>query len=182
MMVQVATDLELSASDERQAIEARPWYRRIDPKLVVASLTIAVGLVLIAFALVRSVTGDETTDLPSAIEDITPAPDAVQVLQQAQIIVDLAEGHEGRLVIDDVALATIRLDELGSIDVEPGEQVEIPPGVVFEPGNGTLTFTPGGDAPITTFDPGSHTVQVIFWRSIEGEERARSYTWTFVTI
>ena len=91
-------------------------------------------------------TGDEATDLPDAIEEITPAPDAVQVLQQTQVVVDLAEGYEGRLIIDDVALATIRLDEVGSVDVEPGEQVDVPPGVVFEPGNGTLTFTPGDPA------------------------------------
>ena len=161
---------------------SRPWYRRFDRKLLAASLAIAVGIVLIGFALARSVTGDEVTNLPSAVEDITPAPDAVQVLQQTQVVVDLAEGYEGRLVIDDVPLQTIRLDELGTLDVEPGEQLDVPPGVVFEPGNGTLTFTPGGDAPIERFDPGSHTVQVIFWRTVEGEERARSYTWAFSTI
>ena len=52
----------------------------------------------------------------------------MQVLQQTQVVVDLAEGYEGRLVIDDIALPTIRLDELGSIDVAPGEQVDVPPG------------------------------------------------------
>jgi hypothetical protein len=160
----------------------RPWYRRLDGKLFAASLAIAVGVVLIGFALARSVTGDEVTDLPSAIEDIIPAPDAVQVLQQTQVVVDLAEDYEGRLVIDDIALPTIRLDELGTLDVEPGQQLEVPPGVVFEPGNGTLTFTPGGDAAITSFDPGSHLVQVVFWKTVEGEATARSYTWSFNTI
>ena len=38
------------------------WCRRIDSKLLLASLVIAVGLVLIGFALARSVTGDEVTD------------------------------------------------------------------------------------------------------------------------
>ena len=108
---------------------ARPWYRRIDLKLLAASLVIAVGVVLIAVAVSRSVTGDEATDLPDAIESIIPAPDAVQVLQQTQVVVDLAEGYEGRLIIDDLALPTIRLDELASVDVAPGEQVEVPPGV-----------------------------------------------------
>lgn len=160
----------------------RPWYRRIDPKLAVASLVIALGLVLIVVALARSVTGDEVTNLPSAIEAITPAPDAEQVLQQTNIVVDLLDGYEGRLVIDDVALPTIRQNELAPADVTPGEQVTVPPGVVFEPGNATLTFTPGGDGPIETFEPGAHTVQVIYWKTVEGEARARSYTWTFITI
>ncbi len=160
----------------------RSWFRRIDRKLLWPSLAIAVGVVLIGFALARSVTGDDVTDLPSAIEEITPAPDAVQVLQQTQVVVDLAEGYEGRLIIDDIPLETVRLDDLGTLDVEPGEQVDVPPGVVFEPGNGTLTFTPSGDAPISSFDPGSHLVQVVYWPTVEGEQRARSYTWAFTAI
>ena len=106
----------------------------------------------------------------------------MQVLQQTQVVVDLAEGYEGRLVIDDIPLETVRLDDLGTLDVEPGEQLDVPPGVVFEPGNGTLTFTPSDDAPISSFDPGSHIVQVVYWPTVEGEERARSYTWAFTAI
>ena len=160
----------------------RPWHRRLDLRLLAASMAIAVGLVLIGVALSRSVTGDEAADLPDAIESIFPPPDAVQVLQQTQVVVDLAEGFEGRLIIDDLALATIRLDEVGSVDVAPGEQVDVPSGVVFEPGNGTLTFTPGDPATIERFDPGSHTVTVIYWRTVEGEGAARSYTWSFNVI
>ena len=106
----------------------------------------------------------------------------MQVLQQTQVVVDLAEGYEGRLIIDDVALATIRLDELGTLDVEPGEQLDVPPGVVFEPGNGTLTFTPGDDAPIEQLRPRLAHRQVVYWTTVEGEERARSYTWSFTAI
>jgi hypothetical protein len=119
------------ADDAAPGRDRLPWFRRFDRKLAAASLAIAVGIVLIAIALARSVTGDEVTNLPSAVEDITPAPDAVQVLQQTQVVVDLAEGYEGRLIIDDVPLQTVRLDELGTLDVEPGEQLEVPPGVVF---------------------------------------------------
>ena len=181
----IPTDADLvlpEGADAEPAVDERPWYRRVDRKLVLASLIIAFGLVLIIFGLSRSVTGDEVINLPSAIEDITPRPDDVQVLQQTNVIVDLAQGYEGRLVIDDVALPTIRQNDLAAADVAPGQQVVIPPGVVFEPGNGTLTFTPGGDNPIASFEPGPHTVQVIFWRTIDGEERARSYTWSFETI
>jgi len=181
----IPTDAELEPVEGARAepaVDGRPWYRRVDRKLVLASLIIAFGLVLIVFGLSRSVTGDDVVDLPRAIEDITPRPDDVQVLQQTNVVVDLAQGYEGRLVIDDIALPTIRQNDLAASDVAPGQQVVIPPGVVFEPGNGTLTFTPGGDNPIDSFEPGPHTVQAIFWRTVDGEERARSYTWSFTTI
>jgi hypothetical protein len=160
----------------------RPWYRRIDPKLVVASTIIAVGLVLIGVALSRAVTGSEAAHLPAAIEEITPPFDAIQVPQQTAVIADLAAGYEGRLIIDDVALPTVRQDQIVSPDVKPGEQVKVPPGVLFEPGNATLSFTPGSDQAIKNFAAGRHTVVVIFWKTIEGERSARSYTWSFTTV
>ena len=76
----------------------------------------------------------------------------------------------------------MRLDELAAVDVAPGEQVEVPPGAVFEPGNATLTFTPGEGAPIEHFDPGEHTVSVVYWRTVDGRDTARTYTWTFEVV
>ena len=151
----------------------------VDPKLAVASLAIAVGIVLIGWAVLRGVTGDDVSELPDAIERISPVPDAVQVLAQSQVVVDLAEGYEGRLRIDDVEFPTLRMENLTNDDVEPGEQVEIPAGVVFEPGNDTLTFTPGPGIEIERFDEGVHDVRVIYWPADRGEGAARSYSWTF---
>ena len=126
---------------------------------------------LIGFALARSVTGDEVTDLPSAIEDITPAPDAVQVLQQTQVVVDLAEGYEGRLVIDDVALPTIRLDELRHARRRAGPAARGPAGRRVRAGQRHAHVHARRRRPDRArFDPGSHTVQVVFWRTVEGEE------------
>jgi hypothetical protein len=159
-----------------------PRYRRIDPKLLLASGVIAIGLVLIVVALSRAVTGNEAANLPAAVEEITPTFDAMQVPQQTAVIADLAAGYEGRLIIDDVALPTVRQDEIVSPNVKPGEQVKVPPGVLFEPGNATLSFTPGSDQAIKKFDAGRHTVVVIYWKTIEGERTARSYTWSFSTV
>jgi hypothetical protein len=161
---------------------AGSWFRRLDKKLLLASAAIAIGLVMIGFAVSRAVTGGEAAHLPSAVEEISPAFDAIQVPQQTSVVADLADGYEGRLIIDDVALPTIRQDQLGNIDVEPGEQIEVPPGVIFEPGNATLSFTPGDQQDIKNFDAGRHTVVVIYWRTVDGEETARSYTWSFSTV
>jgi hypothetical protein len=160
----------------------RTRRRRIDIKLAIASLAIAVGLVLVGFAVVSGVTGDDVTDLPDAIERISPVPDAVQVLAQSQVVVDLAEGFEGRLTIDDIDFPTLRMEELTDDDVEPGQQVEIPAGVVFEPGNDTLTFTPGPGIDIERFDDGVHRVRVVYWPVEKGEDAARSYSWTFTVV
>ena len=153
--------------------------RRVDRKLLLASLALAIGVVFIALGLLRAVTGDDVTNLPSAIDSIRPGPDDEQVLQQTQVTVDLAEGYEGELTVDGVALPTVRLDQLSPIDVEPGQQIEVPPGTVFEPGNGTLRFTPAEGTAIETFDPGSHSVIVRYWTTEEGPDAARSYGWTF---
>jgi hypothetical protein len=164
-------------------VDPPPVRRRrrfaVDKKLAVASLAIAIGLVLIGWAVLRGVTGDDVSELPEAIERIVPVPDAVQVLAQSQVVVDLEEGYEGRLTIDGLDFPTLRMEELTDDDVEPGEQVEIPAGVVFEPGNDTLTFTPGPGIEIERFDEGLHDVRVIYWPADRGEGAARSYSWSF---
>lgn len=153
--------------------------RRFDWKLWIACLPIAIGVLLIAIGLATSITGDDVTKLPDEIESIAPVPDAVQVLSQTNIVVDLAEGYEGTLTVDDIEFPTLRLEDFSSANVEPGTQVDIPAGVLFEPGNDTLTFTPGPDIAITEFAEGNHTVRVEFWRVTDPERRAASYTWTF---
>jgi hypothetical protein len=178
---EVSTEVE--AATPAVADGPRPsWWKRLDKKLLLASLLIAFGLVLIGVAVSRSVTGNEAAHLPAAIEDITPAFDAVQAPQQTAVIADLATGYEGRLIIDGVALPTIRADAVGNQDVEPGAQVKTPAGVRYEPGNATLTFTPGDGQAIKNFDAGVHNVTVIYWKIIEGEQTARSYNWSFTTV
>lgn len=165
--------------DGDDPFEPPPSRRPFDWKLWIACLPIALGIALIGFGLATSITGDDVTKLPDAIESISPPPDAVQVLAQTNIVVDLAEGYEGRLTIDDIDFPTRRLEDFSNPNVEPGTQVDIPAGVLFEAGNETLTFTPGPDIEITRFTEGNHTVRVVYWRTSVGEQEARSYTWTF---
>jgi hypothetical protein len=174
--------LDLEPARPAGADRQGSWWSRLDKKLLAASLVIAFGLVLIGFALTRSVTGDEKSNMPAAVEDVTPAFDAIQVPQQTTVVADLAAGYFGYLIVDGVELPTVRLDEVGSQDVEPGEQISFPPGARFEPGNATLTFTPGADQPVDVFGAGAHTVRVVYWREIDGPSEARSYSWTFTVV
>ncbi|HEY3485216.1 MAG TPA: hypothetical protein VGK49_07520 [Ilumatobacteraceae bacterium] len=183
---QTETDaMSATVDDDAHAalpVVPEPRRRRIDRGLLIASLAIALGIVIVGYGLIVSVTGDEATKLPDEIENISPVPDAVQVLSQTNVMVDLADLHTGVLVIDGVELETVSLDALageGGAQVEPGRQVELPPVTIYDPGSNTLTFTPTEGAPIEELESGLHRVQVIYWLAEEGRARADSYTWTF---
>lgn len=153
-----------------------PKRRRFDRGLLIASLVIAGGLLLIAWGLTSAITGNEGVDRPDEIESLSPVENAVQVLQQERVFVDLEFGFEAELEIDGILLPTTRI---GEIEAEPGEQVSIPPTAVFDAGNAVISFQPSEGAPIETFTEGRHTARVIFWKIEDGREFARSYSWSF---
>jgi hypothetical protein len=156
--------------------------KRIDRGLLMASLAIAFGLVLVIFGLTTALTGNDGIDRPEAIESVQPVENAVQVLQQERVIVDLQSGYEARLVIDGIELPTTII---GQSDVdpfeqpEPGQQVDLPTTAVFDPGNAVISFQPVEGALIESFTEGLHEVRVIYWRIEDGPEQARSYRWEF---
>jgi hypothetical protein len=163
---------------------ARP-RRRLDRGLLIASLAIAGGLVLIIFGFTTALTGDDGIDRPEAIESVQPVENAVQVLQQERVVVDLQAGYEARLVIDGIELPTT---VIGQSDVDPfeqpapGQQIDLPTTAVFDPGNNVISFQPVEGAPIESFTEGLHDVQVIFWKIEDGPEQALSYRWEFNVI
>lgn len=163
-------------------IPRHPWRVkkfRIDKVLLGASMAIAFGVVVVAYGFSNGVTGGGERNFPEAVESVTPVPNAVQVLAQSNVIVDLKSGFTGILVINGVELETVNLDEIGSLTVEPGQQIDLPPVTVFEPGNATLTFLPRRGASIERFSTGVQEVTVIYWPIIEGPQRADRYSWTF---
>lgn len=177
-----ATDAEAPDRLPDVAAPPAPARRRLDRGLLVASLVIASGLVLIVYGFISAQTGDDGIDRPEAIESVQPVENAIQVLQQDQIIVDLQAGYEGRLVVDGVELPTTIIGQSDvdpGVQAEPGQQIDLPTTAVFDPGNAVLSFQPVEGAPIETFTEGEHEVTVFFWRIEEGPTRARAYTWTF---
>lgn len=160
----------------------RTWWRRVDTTLLAVSLVVAIGLMLVIRGVLVGVTGDDRSDLPAEIEQVDPVPDAARVLAQTRVFVDLATGYTGRLVVDGVEIETVAIGDIADDDVEPGQQVSVPPVTIYEPGNATLTFTPAAGAPIEEFVEGIHEATVIYWRIDEGPARSRSYSWTFNTV
>jgi hypothetical protein len=146
-------------------------------KRIVASFGIAVGLVLVFVGLASAVTGKDAQKLPKEIESITPVRSATQVQQQEQIRVDLIAGYTGVLIVNGIELPTVGLDTLAQV---PGQQVSLPPEVIFEPGNYTLSFTPTKGAGVEKFATGVNTVTVVYWKITEGRKFAKpGFTWQF---
>ena len=159
--------------------------RRLDRGLLIASLVIACGIILVIFGVTTALTGSDGIDRPDAIESVQPVENAVQVLQQERVVVDLQPGYEARLVIDGIELPTTII---GQSDVdpfeqpEPGQQVDLPTTAVFDPGNAVISFQPVEGALIESFSEGLHEARVIYWRIEDGPEQARSYRWEFNVI
>lgn len=168
--------------DDTSSDVAAPRKRRIDKTLLLVSFVVAVGIMLVIRGLLVGVTGEDRSNLPDEIERVDPVPDAVRVLAQTSVFVDLATGYTGRLVVDGVEIDTVSIDEVGDGQFEPGQQITLPPVTIYEPGNATLTFTPSAGAPIEEFGEGLHEATVVFWPIEDGPARSRSYTWTFNTV
>lgn len=158
-----------------------PRRRRVDRGLLLASLVIAAGLALIIWGMASAVTGNDGVDRPDEIESLSPVENALQVLQQERVVVDFEFGYEAELIIDGVTIPTNRIGEFGG-EVEPGEQLAIPPTAVFDPGNSRIEFQPSEDGPIESWTEGRHQVRVVYWPIEEGRDSARSYVWSFDVI
>ena len=175
-------DSDVSAPDAPDESAPTSGWRRPDRTTVVMILLLLVGSLFVARGLLVGITGDDRADLPIYIESVEPVPEAVQVLNQSNVFVDLVSGYTGVLVIDDIEIETVDIEDLARADIEPGQQIELPPVTRYEQGNATLTFTPSASAPISQFVDGDHTVEVIYWRIEDGRRFARSYTWTFTVV
>lgn len=152
--------------------------------MALISLGVAVGIVLIIAGLMAAETGRDALDLPEPVEGVAPGDGDTAVLRQTSISADLALGYEGVLIVQGVELPVTRLDELtaGGVAPLPGEQVELPPTAVFDPGNQVLSFTPTDGALIEELPQGTVQATVVFWRSDESRDRASSYSWEFEVV
>jgi len=181
----VTDDLSPATTDAPDSLRNDAPKRRFDRGLLIASLAIACGMVLVIFGVTTALTGNDGIDRPDAIESLQPVENAVQVLQQERVVVDLQPGYEARLVIDGIELPTTVIGQSDvdpSDQAEPGQQVDLPTTAVFDPGNAIISFQPVEGALIESFSEGLHEARVIYWRVEDGPEQALSYRWEFNVI
>ena len=161
------------------ALDAPRRRKRPDRGLLIASFVIACGFALIVWGFFTAITGDEGVTRPEQIESISPVENAVQVLQQEGVAVDLQFGFEAVLIIDGIELETTNI---GRLEAEPGQLLEFPSTAIFDPGNSIISFTPADDAAITEWSEGRHEARVLYWKIEEGRGSARSYNWSFEVV
>jgi hypothetical protein len=131
-----------------------------------------------------AVTGRQQSSLPAAIEQVQPAL-GDKVLDQAAVGVKFVAGYTGTVTIDSTALRTIATAQAepgGSGPVAPVTpiSVDLPPdGVRFDSGNYALSFQPRPGAVIDRYAVGRHYVHLLYWKIIQGQASALSYTWYF---
>lgn len=173
------------AADLATAVPEPTPKRKFDRGLFVASIVIAAGLLLIIFGFTTALTGDDGIDRPEAIESVLPVENAIQVLQQDRIVVDLQPGYEARLVLDGIELPTTVIGQADvdpGVQAQPGQQVDLPTTAVFDPGNAVISFQPTDGALIESLEQGLHKATVFFWKTEDGPEFARVYSWTFEVV
>ncbi|MUH51916.1 MAG: hypothetical protein F2789_11985 [Actinobacteria bacterium] len=155
---------------------------RLSPvaKRNIAGAAVGIGLLLVVLGINASVTGRDAQNLPPQIQSINPVRSAAQVQMQEKIQVDLIDGYTGVLVVDNIELPVVSLDALPA--ARPGQQVDLPLSVIFEPGNNTLSFQPTKGALIEKYNTGVNTVVVRYWKIVDGPAAARSFTWQFDVI
>ena len=155
--------------------------RPLNRQNLFVSVGLAVGLTLIVMGFQAGTTGRDAQRLPDVIESINPGP-GDEVLRQSQVFVDFVDGYEAVLVIDGIELPVTRLDELTDASgktPKPGQQVDIPPTAIYDPGNYTISFVPQEGAPIEEFSQGIHKGSVIYWKVTDGRDKSVSFSWEF---
>lgn len=172
--------VEVHAAQAPRGWKHLPRSRKISA--LVLSALVSLGLALIISGVQGSVTGREQSRLPDEIEQIQPAL-GDKVLNQANIVVDLAPGYTGRLLIDGLAFPTVSTAEAepaGATNAGPTTTIPFDPDTVrFDAGNNTLSYQPRPGGTIERFAVGRHTAKAIYWKIVDGEAQSYSYFWYF---
>lgn len=130
-----------------------PW------RWVLAGAVVLIVLNLGVVALDQSDTSPGGRTLPSTIDSLIPAPGELIRLQDT-VGADLRDDLTGVLVLDGVEIPEDQLER-----VIPLAQV---------------TFRPGADQELERFEPGEHSLAVLYWP--QGKPRPTkpgSYSWSF---
>ena len=141
------------------------FIRRPIVAMVISILMVIVGAVVIIvlnlaiFGLDSSDTSPEGRTLPSTLDSVTPSPGELVRLQDT-IGADLRDDLTGVLLLDGVEIPEDQLERVVPLAV--------------------VTFRPGKDQDLESFEAGEHTLTVLYWE--QGKERPAkpdSYSWSF---
>ncbi|HUF83507.1 MAG TPA: hypothetical protein VMQ81_02835 [Acidimicrobiia bacterium] len=127
--------------------------------LIVVIGVLAVINLAVFIGVVQDSSEPGTEMLPSSVESVHPAP-GTQADRRITVTVDLLDGLTGVLEIDGQRLPEDQLDYV------------VPQGII--------SFQPGPDQALSSFEAGEHTVRVLYWKATEDEPAdPDSYGWRF---
>jgi hypothetical protein len=142
-----------AAAGRRRSSPAHPW------RWVIVGAVVIIVLNLAIFGLDSSDTSPKGRTLPSTIDSITPAAGELIRLQDT-IGADLRDDLTGVLLLDGVEIPEDQLERVVPLAV--------------------VTFRPGTDQDLESFEAGEHTLTVLYWE--QGKPRPAkpdSYSWSF---
>lgn len=119
---------------------------------------LALAAALFATAVIVASGNPSSTDLPVAIQSVSPAA-GDNVLSQADIVVDLAVGYTAELEVNG-----LRIPEAELFRVE---------------GLNQLTFEPGAGKSVERLFAEQNCVRVEYWLIAVGQEDSSFHTWCF---
>ena len=126
--------------------------------LFILSLTALLSLT-IYFGISFYQNNNETKELPSVIENISPLPND-QVPQQASLEIDLPVGYELTLVVDNYII--------------PSSEI------LYIEGTGVYVWKPGPNKTFEVWNPGKHEIKIT-WSRVTGLPDVGEFSWTFST-
>ena len=141
------------------------------PVRVKIMLVALVGVMIAGtvLALRYGVSGDDEASLskPTGVERFIPES-GTHNLGQSNVGVDLADGYEGYLVVENVAIDNI---------VE-GDNSD---GLHFTPGQQIYEYSPGPGRRVSKLSTPKACVTAMIWKAVEGRSTAKPAHWCFFT-
>ena len=113
---------------------------------------------MFGIAIVVYIGSPRTTDLPVAIQAVSPIAGS-NVLSQSDVVVDLAVGYTGEIDINGVPIPDDQINEAAALN--------------------QFRFQPGQGKAIERLFPDQNCVRVNYWLIVQGPDSAQTYTWCF---
>ncbi|MEX0768039.1 MAG: hypothetical protein WD029_06175 [Microthrixaceae bacterium] len=138
-------------------LELKDWARKIFITFLI------IGAIVGIFLTGKSATtGMDSTsqNLPNSVERLLPAS-GDEVLRQAQVGLDLAEGYKATLSINGTEIRTAE------------------DGLITDLGTGQVLYQPGPDKVVETLNSGQNCVIAMVWDELEVESTAIPVSWCF---
>jgi len=129
---------------------------RTNRLIIIGALALAAAL--FGTAVVVYLGNPRTTDLPVAIQEVSPVAQSTALLQ-SDVVVDLAAGYTAEIDINGVPIPEDEITEVLALN--------------------QLRFSPGAGQTLERLFTEQNCVRVNYWLIVQGPQSAQTYTWCF---